>query len=97
VSVLCPGAVRTRFGSSARNRPAEAGAPLPSGPAERASEERFRQLLTTAMEPPEVAALVVDAIRDSRFYILTSSNRNQAIRRRAEEILAGGPPAPPFP
>jgi NAD(P)-dependent dehydrogenase (short-subunit alcohol dehydrogenase family) len=97
VSVLCPGAVRTRFGSSARNRPAGAGPALPSGPAERASEERFRQLLATAMEPAEVAALVVDAIRSSRFYILTSSNRNQAIRRRAEEILAGGPPAPPFP
>jgi NAD(P)-dependent dehydrogenase (short-subunit alcohol dehydrogenase family) len=98
VSVLCPGAVRTRFGTSARNRPAAAGAPPPAGPDEQSSEERFRQLLvTTGREPAEVASLVIEAIRDGRFYILTSSSRNEAIRRRGEEILAGRPPAPPFP
>jgi NAD(P)-dependent dehydrogenase (short-subunit alcohol dehydrogenase family) len=97
VSVLCPGAVRTRFGTSARNRPATAGPPLASGAAERASEEQFQRLLATAMDPAEVAELVVKGIRGSRFYILTSSNRNQAIRRRGEEILAGDPPDPPFP
>ena len=43
------------------------------------------------------AFVLVEAIRSSRFYILTSSHRDQAMRRRAEEILAGGPPAPPFP
>ncbi len=97
VSVLCPGAVRTRFGSSARNRPAEAGPSAASGAAERASEEQFDRLLTTAKQPAEVAELVVRGIRERRFYILTSDNRNAAIRRRAEEILAGDPPAPPFP
>jgi NAD(P)-dependent dehydrogenase (short-subunit alcohol dehydrogenase family) len=98
VSVLCPGAVRTNFAASARNRPAAAGPPPPPGPAERASEERFRQLLvTTGREPAEVAALVVEAVRGGRFYILTSGNRNHAIRRRADDILAGNPPAPPFP
>ena len=97
VSVLCPGAVRTRFATSARNRPAAAGPPPPPRPAERANAERFRQLLvTTGREPAEVAALVVEAIRDGRFYILTSSNRNHAIRRRADDILAGNPPAAPF-
>jgi hypothetical protein len=44
-----------------------------------------------------VAGIVVDAIRSGRFYILTSTNRNEAVRRRAEEILAEDPPAPPFP
>ncbi len=97
VSVLCPGAVRTNFGTSARNRPARAGpAPAP-GEAEQASAERFRQLALTGREPSEVAGIVVDAIRDRRFYILTSANRNDAVRRRGEEILAGSPPAPPFP
>jgi NAD(P)-dependent dehydrogenase (short-subunit alcohol dehydrogenase family) len=97
VSVLCPGAVRTRFGSSARNRPAEAGPSADSDATERASEEQFNRLLAAAKQPNEVAELVVRGIRDSRFYILTSDNRNAAIRRRSEEILAGGPPAPPFP
>ncbi len=97
VSVLCPGAVRTRFATSARNRPAAAGPPLASGETELANQERFRQLLAAGREPAEVAELVVEAIRGSRFYILTSSNRNHAIRRRAQEILTGDPPAPPFP
>ena len=97
VSVLCPGAVRTNFGSSARNRPAEAGPPSASDEAERASREEFDRLVAAGREPSEVAELVVDAIRSSRFYILTSANRNAAVRRRGEEIVSGGPPAPPFP
>ena len=97
VSVLCPGAVRTNFGTSARNRPASAG-PVPgSSEAARGNEERFERLAAAGLEPAEVAAIAVDGIRESRFYILTSSNRNEAIRRRGEEIVAGGPPAPPFP
>ena len=45
----------------------------------------------------EVAGVVVGGIRSSRFYILTSANRNAAVLRRGEEIVAGGSPAPPFP
>ncbi len=99
VSVLCPGAVRTRFGTSARNRPASLGpATDSSGESERASREQFDRLLVTAgREPADVAGFVVDGIRQSRFYILTSENRNDAIRRRGDEIVAGGPPAAPFP
>jgi NAD(P)-dependent dehydrogenase (short-subunit alcohol dehydrogenase family) len=98
LSVLCPGAVRTRFGSSARNRPAWAG-PVPEPTAaERASAEQFDRLQEAAgADPADVAAAVVDGIRSQRFYILTSTNRNEAIRRRGEEIIAGGPPAAPFP
>jgi NAD(P)-dependent dehydrogenase (short-subunit alcohol dehydrogenase family) len=99
VSVLCPGAVRTNFGTAERNRPAEAGPPPPpaDGDAERQSKEQFERLWAAGMDPSDVAALVVEAIRTSRFYILTSTNRNEAVRRRGEEIVAGGPPAPPFP
>ncbi len=97
VSVLCPGAVRSNFGTSARNRPASAGPTLAPGAAEQATAQRFRELALAGREPSEVAGIVVDAIRNGRFYILTSANRNEAVRRRGEEILAGGPPAPPFP
>lgn len=97
VSVLCPGAVRTRFGSSARNRPARFGPSQATGEPERASAERFEALSAAGAEPAEVAALVVKAIRGNRFYILTSGNRDEAIRRRGAEIVAGGPPQPPFP
>ncbi len=99
VSVLCPGAVRTNFGTSERNRPGDLPPPASTRATARAaaSKERFDQLAASGMEPSQVADVVVDGIRSARFYLLTSSNRNEAVRRRGEEILAGGPPAMPFP
>ena len=97
VSVLCPGAVRTNFGTSARNRPPAAGPADVAGPAERASAEQFDRLVLAGASPAEVAEIVVDGIRSSRFYILTSAKRNAAVLRRGPEIVAGGPPVPPFP
>jgi len=94
VSVLCPGAVRTNFGTSSRNRPAAAG-PAATDGAEQASAERFSQLSVLGASPAEVAGLVVAGIRARRFYILTSENRNEAVLRRGQEIVAGGPPEPP--
>jgi NAD(P)-dependent dehydrogenase (short-subunit alcohol dehydrogenase family) len=97
VSVLCPGAVRTNFGTSARNRPSWAGPPAARGEAEEESAERFDRLSATGASPAEVAAIVVDGIRAQRFYLLTSENRNEAVTRRGAEIVAGGPPEPPVP
>ena len=97
VSVLCPGAVRTNFGTSARNRPSWAGAPAVSGPAEQASAEQFDRLAVAGSSPAEVAGIVVDGIRAGRFYILTSLKRESAVVRRGAEIVAGGPPELPFP
>jgi NAD(P)-dependent dehydrogenase (short-subunit alcohol dehydrogenase family) len=100
VSVLCPSAVRTNFGTSARNRPAWAGRPA-SGDggirdeAEQASAERFDQLSLLGASPADVAGMVVDGIRSRRFYILTSDNRHEPVLRRGREIVAGGPPEPP--
>ena len=95
VSVLCPGAVRTNFGTSARNRPAWAGPAMIRDEAERAAAERFDQLSVLGATPAEVAGLVVDGIRSRRFYILTSDNRHEPVLRRGQEIVAGGPPVPP--
>jgi NAD(P)-dependent dehydrogenase (short-subunit alcohol dehydrogenase family) len=95
VSVLCPGAVRTNFGTSARNRPAWAGPAVARDEAEEASAERFDQLSLLGASPAEVAAMVADGIRSRRFYILTSDNRNGAVLRRGHEIVAGGPPERP--
>jgi NAD(P)-dependent dehydrogenase (short-subunit alcohol dehydrogenase family) len=97
VSVLCPGAVRTNFGTSARNRPAWAGPPAAATEDEKAAAENFSRLSVLGATPAEVAEIVVDGIRAGRFYILTSDNRDAAVARRAQEILAGTPPTPPFP
>jgi NAD(P)-dependent dehydrogenase (short-subunit alcohol dehydrogenase family) len=95
VSVLCPSAVRTRFGTSSRNRPVWAGPAAPPDEAERASAERFDELSVLGASPAEVAGMVVNGIRSGRFYILTSDNRHGSVLRRGEEIVAGGPPTAP--
>ena len=92
VSVLCPGAVRTNFGTSARNRPASAGPAAPRAEEGQASAARFDELSKLGASPADVAELVVAGIRSRRFYILTSGNRHEAVLRRAREIVAGGPP-----
>jgi NAD(P)-dependent dehydrogenase (short-subunit alcohol dehydrogenase family) len=96
VSVLCPGAVATRIATSARNRPAAAGPPTEDRDADQESMARMNALVDTGRPPAEVAGLVVDAIADGRFYVLTSTNRHDAIRARAEAIIAGTPPRPPL-
>jgi NAD(P)-dependent dehydrogenase (short-subunit alcohol dehydrogenase family) len=96
VSVLCPGAVRTNFGTSARNRPAWAGPPAATMGDEDARAQ-FDRLALQGATPAEVAGIVVDGIRAGRFYILTSRNRDAAVASRAQQVLDGTPPAPPFP
>jgi NAD(P)-dependent dehydrogenase (short-subunit alcohol dehydrogenase family) len=96
LSVLCPGAVKTNFNDSARNRPSSAG-PAVAGAAEEATAGRFVAATTLGTTPADVAGLVADGIRSRRFYILTSDNRNEAILRRAQEIIDGTPPLAPVP
>lgn len=69
VSVLCPGAVRTRIADSHRNRPREAW--RPRDPDQEAVSKLVRESVEAGMDPSVVADQVVDAIRCSRFYVLT--------------------------
>jgi NAD(P)-dependent dehydrogenase (short-subunit alcohol dehydrogenase family) len=93
VSVLCPGWVRTRIGESDRNRPPDIE---PSPALDPNVAEGFRLLLETGMQPSAVAGHVVDGIRAGRFYLLTHPEMSDGIRRRAEEVLSGGPPGTAF-
>ena len=96
VSVLCPSAVATNFGTSARNRPAWAGPAEDTGATTQAARGDLSARSAPPREPAEVAGLVVDAVRAGRFYVLTNDARDTAIRMRAEEVLAGTPPTPPL-
>jgi NAD(P)-dependent dehydrogenase (short-subunit alcohol dehydrogenase family) len=96
VTVLCPSAVRTNFDTSARNRPPEAGPAADTGATSQAARADLHARSAPPREPDEVAGLVVDAVRTGRFYVLTNDARDTAIRKRAEEILAGTPPTPPL-
>ncbi|MGK5115648.1 SDR family NAD(P)-dependent oxidoreductase [Geodermatophilus sp. CPCC 205506] len=96
VTLLCPSAVRTNFDDSARNRPRSAGPREDTGAVTQAARAELHARSAPLREPDEVAGLVVDAVRTGRFYVLTNAVRDAAIRGRAEEILAGGPPTPPL-
>ncbi len=96
-SVLCPGIINTRIMYSGRNRPPELqnvpGAP-PSE-AERARSDRVHRLAEAeGMEPAALAGIVVEAIKNDQFYILTHGDYDDDIRQRTENILARGNPTP---
>ena len=95
VSVLCPGWVRTRILESDRNRPDGLGPAPEVRPEHEESRQRIRQLAEAGMDPAEVAGLVVDAIRERRFYVLTHPETGDAVRKRAEDVLGGVPPTGP--
>ena len=87
VSVLCPGPVRTNIGEVAQNRPAQFGV----GDAFRAAESSggTHVPFPSMMEPAEVGALVLDAIRNDEPYVITHGEwRPGALARHAALIGA---------
>lgn len=97
VSVLCPGLIATRIVTSVRNRPdhlknEDQSAP-PAGVAQfmEMAEKRFME---NGMPPSQVADIVVDAIREPRFYVLTHPETKGMVSERFDAVLDGArPPA----
>jgi short-subunit dehydrogenase len=89
ISVLCPGWVRTDIVDSDRNRD---GAPS-LGPGELRSRDKFRAGVESGIEPQEVGAMVVAAIKEPRFYIHTHPHWHAAIEERFLAIRDGQKPA----
>ena len=88
VSVLCPGAVDTRIVDAERNRPANV--PLSSGAvAERFTAASSRMLREVGLAPAAVAAMVVDAVRANRFWILTHPGWYDVMNERASSMASG--------
>jgi NAD(P)-dependent dehydrogenase (short-subunit alcohol dehydrogenase family) len=87
VSVLCPHLVRTQIYGHAALRPDEyrneREAVLPPGFA-----EQMKAANDTGMEPAEVAAHVIEAIRANRLYIITHPELRQPIEQRFRAMLA---------
>jgi NAD(P)-dependent dehydrogenase (short-subunit alcohol dehydrogenase family) len=87
VTVLCPGPVRTNIGELARNRPPQFGV----GAAFREAEESgaTRVPFPSMMEPSEVGALVLNAVRKNELYLITHGEwRPMAEMRHAAQIAA---------
>ena len=90
VSVLCPYFVRTRIGESGRNRPERYGPvqPLdPTSPAAAMVAEIARQI-ATGLDPADVAARVLNAIRDDELYIFSHPNMREFVDGRFAAIKA---------
>jgi NAD(P)-dependent dehydrogenase (short-subunit alcohol dehydrogenase family) len=90
-SVLCPGAVDTQIVDSDRNRPTNPATRRETSAQETAFKNGARQMLRNEGLPPaRVAALVVEAIRDGRFWILPHPEFIDVVRARVDAMADGG-------
>jgi NAD(P)-dependent dehydrogenase (short-subunit alcohol dehydrogenase family) len=90
VSVLCPGFVKTNIFTSQRNRP-EALKVAGRGPrpdAGAANDELVRQVAELGIEPSEVAAVVLDAVLEGRFWIFSHPDLLDVLEERHRLLLA---------
>lgn len=94
VTVVCPGWVRTGINRSERNRPVDAVRPRAEGDdsAVPALRSMIDDLIETGLDPADVAGLVVDAVRASRFSVLTHPEWIGMVRDRTERLLSGETP-----
>jgi NAD(P)-dependent dehydrogenase (short-subunit alcohol dehydrogenase family) len=93
VSVLCPGFVQTQIGNSARNAPE----PLHEWRASEtaaATQQMANALVEAGIEPAVVAQHVLDAVRQSRFYVIP--HEQAAIDATASRLawMRDGTPGP---
>ncbi len=96
VSVLCPGWVNTGIGESGRNRPDELRNADGPNLLEGGDASPLKAVLESGLQPAEVAAMVLDAVKSDRFYILTHPEWNPMIEQRMTDILDGRTPSPMF-
>ncbi len=88
VSVLCPGPIRTNIFEVARNRPPK----FDVGDAFREAEDSGgTKAFPSMMEPEEVGALVLDAIRNDELYIITHGEWRPMAEARHSALIAAMP------
>jgi NAD(P)-dependent dehydrogenase (short-subunit alcohol dehydrogenase family) len=92
VSVLCPSATNTKVMEGERNRPMHLGVEERTADAE-AWRGAIRDGFTGpgGKEPEEVAGMVVDAVRNNRFWVVSHDDLRPALEHRFAEILDATP------
>jgi NAD(P)-dependent dehydrogenase (short-subunit alcohol dehydrogenase family) len=90
VTVLCPGYVRTRIGESGRNRPGRYGATQTPDPASPAGLliAQIAERLQSGLDPSDVAARVLAAIREEKLYVFTHPEMRAELEERFAAIMA---------
>lgn len=90
VGVLCPGWVHTSLAKLEEKLPAElraANAAVEPPAAATARDQSVRQMVEAAISPEQIADLVVEAIRQERFYIFPQPERKADVAARMQDIL----------
>ena len=89
VSALCPGIIATRIFQGSRNRPPELRNEKPTSGVAQGDEHRqmMHERLQQGMQPAEVADILVRAIREGCFYVLTDHEWDDRIKARMQDIL----------
>src|SRR5438477_11395388 len=84
VTVLCPGFVRTGIGESGRNRPQRYGATQTPDPASPAGLllAQLAERLQSGLDPADVAARVLAAIREDELYVFTHPEMRGELEER---------------
>jgi NAD(P)-dependent dehydrogenase (short-subunit alcohol dehydrogenase family) len=94
VSLLAPGPIKTRMTDSERNRPSGVPSTLDDPVRKKVVENIVRDTEAHGLEPAVVADLVVQGIRDRRFFILTHPEMAVgAVKARLGWMETGEPPA----
>jgi hypothetical protein len=88
--------VNTRIADAGRNRPAELQNREETAVGD-AARDFLRGILASGMDPAEVAAMVLDAVRDERFYVLTHPEMTRMVQARMEDIVEGRTPTLAWP
>lgn len=103
VTVVCPGWVNTKIHESERNRPegvesrldrtGDAGSEGPGA----AMSAVVSDLISSGLDPADVASRVLDAVLAGKVYVVTHEGWSAGVTRRAELIVEGEAPELIFP
>ncbi len=104
ISVLCPGWVRTRIHEADRNRPSDPAAAMDEAIVVDAGEQAaldgmqdvVASLIEGGLDPADVAAQVLEAVREARPWVLTHPEWMEMVSARTDRIIAEEPPSVKF-
>jgi short-subunit dehydrogenase len=89
VSVLCPGWTRTNMPDNGRNRPARFGGAYDfrTDPMLAERNREYVEGARSGLDPLDLAALVMRAIEEEEFYIVTQPSRRADVQARYDELM----------
>lgn len=96
VGVLCPGWVHTGLANFEDKAPSSVKQINAKAAASKQAQERdasVRQMVADSISPKKIGEMVVDAVKEGRFYIFPHPERKTDVRNRMETMLEEGIPS----